>query len=85
MPRGANKVEQAFDMAKERYNSIAIVCGILDVSNSYVYESIKRQEVSLPCALKMEVILDGTFTWRELAPRAALKIDSVKERLPKSL
>lgn len=76
-----NKVEAAFEVAKDKYGSFAIVCGILDVSNSYMYRSIKLQELSLPCAHKMELILDGTYTWRDLAPEAAKAIDSVKDRI----
>jgi len=80
MSESKNAVEVAFDRAKDKFDSLAIVCGILDVSNAYAYRSMQIGEVSLPCALKMELMLDGEVTWRELCPRMAAKVDSIKER-----
>lgn len=76
-----NAVTRAFNVAKERFDSFAIVCGILDVSNSYAYRAMQDGELSLPCALKMEVLLDGEFTWRELCPRVQKEVDSIKKRI----
>lgn len=79
MPR--NTVEQAFDAAVDRFDSFAIVCGILDISNAYAYRTMQDGEMGLPCALKMEVMLDGQYTWRDLCPKVAARVDSVKERI----
>ncbi|QFS86610.1 MULTISPECIES: hypothetical protein [Marinobacter] len=76
-----NVVRRAFTLAVERYDSMAIVCGILDVSNSYVYIAMNKGELSLPCSLKMEVMLDGEITWRELCPKVAKEVDAVKDRV----
>ncbi|KAE8546162.1 hypothetical protein [Marinobacter nauticus] len=76
-----NRVTAAFEAAREKFDSFATVCGILDISNAYAYHVMKEGEMSLPCALKMEIILEGDITWRELCPRQAAKIDVVKERM----
>lgn len=79
-----NPVTEAFEAAKQKFDSLPIVCGILDISNSYAYMSMKKGEISLPCALKLEVMLDGKFTWRDLCPRMKDEVDSIKERLSAS-
>ena len=76
-----NAVIAAFDVARKKFDSMAIVCGILDVSSSYVYKAMNDGELSLPCALKMELLLEGEFTWRQLCPRAKQEVDSIKERI----
>jgi hypothetical protein len=76
-----NTVERAFDSAVEKFDSFAIVCGILDVSNAYAYRTMQEGEMGLPCALKMELLLEGEFTWRDLCPKVATRVDSVKERM----
>lgn len=79
-----NAVIQAFDAAKERHDSLNVVCGILDISSSYAYTAMSKGELSIPCALKMEVLLDGKFTWRDLCPRVREEVDSIKDRISQS-
>ncbi len=76
-----NAVVGAFEVAKKKFDSMPIVCGILNISNSYAYKAMNDGELSLPCALKMELLLDGEYTWRDLCPRAKAEVDSIKERM----
>jgi hypothetical protein len=79
----SNNVERAFEAAKKKFGGLPAVCGVLNVSTSYVYMAINRGEASLPCAMKLEALLDGDFTWQELCPRADKDVKEVLERANK--
>ena len=76
-----NVVQRAFRLATEKLDSMAIVCGILNVSNAYAYNAMKTGELSLPCSLKMEILIDGEISWRELCPKVDQELKAVEARL----
>lgn len=76
-----NAVTRAFELAKEKLDSFAVVCGILDISNSYAYKSMNEGEISLPCALKLEVMVDGQVSWRDLCPKVGEQVRMVEDRV----
>lgn len=76
-----NAVTRAFNLAKAKLDSLAIVCGILDISNSYAYKAMADGEISLPCALKMETMIDGEISWRELCPKVGDQVKAVEDRV----
>jgi len=76
-----NAVIQAFNVAKDKMDSLAIVCGILDISNSYAYKAMADGEISLPCALMLEVMTDGQVCWRDLCPKVGDRVKAVEDRV----
>lgn len=76
-----NAVTRAFDIAKEKFDSFAIVCGILDISNSYAHKAKADGEISLPCALKLEVMVDGQVSWRDMCPKVGDQVRMVEDRV----
>lgn len=80
--REQHSVKKAIDMAVERFDSLPEVCAILDVSNAYIYRSMKDNEIGLPCALKLEYLLDNEVRWQDLAPvKIVEEIVNVKDRI----
>jgi len=78
-----NKVELAFELVKKKYGTLPTICGLLNVSSTYIYASIQRGEISLPGALKLDALLEGEVTWQELCPRIGRDVNSVLERASK--
>jgi len=76
-----NAVTRAFDLTRERYDSLAVVCGLLNVTSSYAYQAMNEGELSLPCSLKMEILTEGEITWQELCPKVASDIERFKARV----
>tara|TARA_Y100000034_G_C6706531_1_gene311869 strand:+ start:376 stop:624 length:249 start_codon:yes stop_codon:yes gene_type:complete len=76
-----NFVVEAFDLARERYDSMAVVCGLLNISASYAYTAMNQGELSLPCSLKMEAMLDGDVKWEDLCPKMGDEIKTLKHRI----
>ena len=76
-----NAVVRAFDMARERYDSLPVVCGLLNVTSSYAYYAMGQGELSLPCSLKMEILIEGEITWQELCPKVADDIEKFRARV----
>lgn len=75
-------LEKAVTTAKKKLanDNTAVLCGILGCSGTYLYNCVVAGEAGLPLALKLETLLEGEFHWRLLAPKAAKKIDAVKNR-----
>jgi hypothetical protein len=73
-------VKEAIEFGREHFKGMPTLCGILNVSSAYLYRCVNEGEMSLRCALKFELITDGKYQWRDLAPSEAKNIDSVMDR-----
>ena len=80
-------LESAIEVAKKKYanDKMAILCGILGCSNSYIYKCISEGEAGLPLALKLEILLGGEYKWQQFSPAAAENIESVFLRVPRNV
>lgn len=76
-------LENAVNQAKQEFanGNMSILCGILACSSTYVYNCLEKGEAGLPLALKLENLTGGKYTWRQLSPKTAKKVDSVKSRI----
>ena len=75
-----NMVKEAIEWGREHCGGMPTLCGILNVSSTYLYRCVNAGEMSLRCALKFQEISKGKFDWRDLAPSEAENVDAVKDR-----
>lgn len=89
-----DELTKTIELCKEHFDSMPILCGILNVSSSYIYKACNEGGVSLRTALKLEKLLplidcdklnkefgEKIPTWKSFSPNEAMLVDKVLDRI----
>jgi hypothetical protein len=74
-------IKAAFARAADNCGGKPRMLAALNITESWMYSSIKRESVVLGTALRLQVLTKGEFKWQDLCPTEFQEINAVAEYL----